>query len=66
MQPLDIVYCKDCKYYRCKVVDAYSSVHACLINQDVQISNPSLYCNKSCYNKRKSKSKMKTQKKRVS
>lgn len=59
MQPLDIVYCKDCRHYRCKIVDANSSVHMCLLNKDVQITNPSLYCNKSCYSKRKQKSKSK-------
>ena len=61
-QPLDIVYCKDCKYYRCKYINEYSSIHNCLKNNDVQISNPSLYCNKPCF--AKSKAKIKAQKKK--
>lgn len=60
MQPLDIVYCKDCKHYRCKVINEHSSIHMCLLNKDVQISNPDLYCNKTCFKK----SKIKAQKKK--
>jgi len=55
MQPLDIVYCKDCRHYRCKVVNEHSSVHMCLKNQSVEISKPELYCNKPCFNKAKIK-----------
>lgn len=63
MQPLDIVYCKDCKYYRSKIVDSHSTVYECLLSKDLQIENPSLYCNKPCYKKPKTKSKPQAKKK---
>lgn len=56
-QPLDIVYCKDCKYYRCKTINEHSSIHSCLKNNDVQIAKPELYCNKPCFTKTKVKIK---------
>ena len=48
INPLDIVYCKNCKYYRVKRVDARSSIHSCLKENPVDIDGAELYCNRPC------------------
>ena len=49
MKPLDIIYCKNCKFYKCVKVNEHSSVHSCSKSLDLQIDKPELYCNKPCY-----------------
>ena len=52
LNPLDIVYCKNCKYYRTRQVNAHSSIHSCLKDNPVDIDGAELYCNRPCYSKR--------------
>ena len=49
-QPLDVVYCKNCRFYKKTVQSERASVHTCLKWSDkVDLVKPELYCNKSCY-----------------
>lgn len=49
-QPLDIVYCKNCRFYKKTIQSERASVHTCLKWSDkFDLVKPELYCNKSCY-----------------
>lgn len=52
LNDLDIVYCKDCAYFRYKKVNANSAVYSCLKNNSFDADKPELYCNKPCYKKK--------------
>lgn len=49
VNPLEIIYCKNCKYYKNKIVNKYSSIHECTKGNSVAPDQPELFCNKPCY-----------------
>ena len=44
-----VINCKNCKYYRCKIVDSKSSVHSCLRDNKVEPDKFDLLCNRPCF-----------------
>lgn len=55
MEDLEIVYCKDCSSYNCRVVNECSSIHSCNKGNAVDLDYPNLYCHKPCFTKKKQK-----------
>lgn len=51
MKDLDIIYCKNCKFFNKKIVDKYSSIYSCNKKHCKCIPNdkPHLYCNQKCF-----------------
>lgn len=52
VNPLEIVYCKNCRYYSCKKVNEYSCVYGCSKGHSVEPDRSELRCNKKCYTKK--------------
>lgn len=50
--PLDIVYCKNCRYYKYKQINNYSTLYECTKGNTVSLEQPDLLCNKPCFSKR--------------
>ena len=60
VKDLDIIYCKNCKNFECRVINKYSSVYSCRKESSMfDIDRPELYCNKSCYRPKLFKSRAK-------
>lgn len=51
MKPLDIVYCKNCKYLYTKKINKDNTLTFCKKNLYVD-NDPQFYCNKKCFNKK--------------
>ncbi len=51
MNPLDIIYCKNCKHFNSKRVNKDSIIYECKRNSlKFELTEPQLFCYKKCYN----------------
>ena len=58
MDDLDIVYCKDCKYFVKESINENSDVMYCRKKNNIE-NNPNIYINKQCYKKKEDDNKKK-------
>lgn len=52
VNPLEVIYCKNCRFFKSKKVDDYSTVYSCSKGNSVEVDKPELRCNKLCYKKK--------------
>lgn len=50
--PLEIVYCKNCKFFKFKKFDDGNILYGCSKEHSVDIDRPELRCNLPCYQKK--------------
>lgn len=60
MKDLDIVYCKNCKYFNKKEINKDSILYFCNRkgNHSLELETPELYCNKNCFEQKLKQNKL--------